>query len=186
MSAALPFSAALVLVDLQHAILDAKWGRLSNPDIEATAGKLLAAWRSTGRPVVHVHHHSREPDSPYRPGQPGNAPLPKLAPCAGEAVVAKQAHSAFVGTYLQQHLDGAGIDTLVLAGVLTHNSLDATVRHAADLGYRVIVVPEATSAAEKRDLDGTLWAPEKVQALSLAILAGEYAELRGQAELGLA
>jgi hypothetical protein len=42
------------------------------------------------------------------------------------------------------------------------------------------------SAAEKRDLNGVLWAPAQVQALSLAILDGEYAELRSQTELGLA
>lgn len=183
---ALPATAALLLIDLQQAILDPRWGRLSNPDIEGSAAALLDAWRRSGRAVIHVHHHSREALSPYRSGQRGNKPLPRMQPIDGEPVIAKDVHSAFVGTGLAQHLDDAGIDTLVLAGVLTHNSLDATVRHAADLGFRVIVVPAATSAAEKRDLDGVLWTAEQVQALSLAILQGEYAELRSQADLGLA
>ncbi len=67
----LPADAALVIVDLQKAIDHPKWSRRNNPEAEANVARLLAAWRATGRPVFHVQHLSREPDSPYRPGQPG-------------------------------------------------------------------------------------------------------------------
>lgn len=175
--AALPADATLLLIDLQEAILHPTWGRLSNPAVPEQAARLLAAWRRAGRPRVHVFHASTEAASPYRPGQPGADPLPAVRPLPGEPVVVKSAHSAFVGTDLRDRLGSAPGRTLVLTGVLTHNSLDATARHAADLGYRVVIVPEATSAAEKRDLDGRLWAAEEVQALALACLAGEYAEV---------
>ena len=47
---------------------------------------LLATWRRTGRPVVHIQHMSQRPDSPLRPDRPGNAIKPEAAPAPGEPV----------------------------------------------------------------------------------------------------
>ena len=81
--------------------------------------------------------------------------------------VGKNAHSAFVGARLEEALDALGATTLVVCGVLTHNSLEATARHAGDLGYRVFVVADACWAVDVNDLDGRLWRAEDVHALSL-------------------
>ena len=51
--------------------------------------------------------------------------------------------------------------------MLTHNSVEATVRHAADLGDRVFVVAGACWAVDVVDLAGRLWPAEDVHALSL-------------------
>ena len=173
----LPSDAALILVDLQQAIDDERWGPRNNPQAERAIAALLAAWREEGLPIVHIRHDSVEPDSPYRPDRPSHAFKPEAAPRPGEAVVAKSAHSAFVGTSLEETLDGLGATTLVICGVLTHNSVEATARHAADLGYRVFVVADACWAVDVTDLNGRLWPAEDVHALSLACLSGEYAEI---------
>ena len=173
----LPRDAALLVIDVQQAIDDPKWGPRNNPDAERAIAALIAAWRAEGLPIVNVRHDSTEPNSPYRPDRPGNAFKPEARPLAGETVIAKSAHSAFVGTALEETLDALGATTLVVCGVLTHNSLDATVRHGADLGYRVFVVADACWAVDVSDLAGRLWPAESVHALSLAILDGEYAEV---------
>ena len=75
-------------------------------------------WRSgalTGLPIVHIRHDSLEPASPYRPGQPGNAFLPALAPLAGESVVAKVTNSAFIDGRLVEALDRIGTSDLVVS-----------------------------------------------------------------------
>ena len=59
--------------------------------------------------------------------------------------------------------------------MLTHNSLEATVRYAGNLGFRVFVPEDACWAVEKRDLRGRLWSAEDVHDLSLAVMHGEYA-----------
>jgi nicotinamidase-related amidase len=173
----LPSDAALIVVDMQLAIDDPKWGPRNNPGAEAAIAALIAAWRAETLPIIHVRHDPVEPDSPYAPGRPGHAFKPCAMPQNGERIVAKRANSAFVGTILEDELDALGVTTLVLCGVLTSNSLEATARHAGNLGYRAFVVADACWAVDKRDLRGRLWPAEDVHALSLAHLSGEYAEI---------
>lgn len=173
----LPIDTHLILVDVQQAIDDPKWGPRNNPDAETRIAELLAAWREAKAPVVHVRHDSTEDASPYRPGQPGNAFKPCAAPLDGEAVIAKQTNSAFIGTELEALLETAGATTLVIAGVLTHNSLEATVRHAGNLGFRVAVPEDACWAVDVIDKTGRHWPAEEVHQLSLAVMDGEYAEI---------
>ena len=173
----LPSDAALILVDLQLAIDDARWGPRNNPEAERAVAALLAAWREQGLPVVHIRHDSVEPGSPYRPDRPSHAFKPEAAPRQGEAVVGKSARSAFVATTLEETLDGLGATTLVICGALTHNSVEATARHAADLGYRVFVVADACWAVDLGGRDGRRWPAELVHARSLAVLDREWAEI---------
>lgn len=87
---------ALLVIDVQQGFDDPRWGHGDNPECEGNVGRLIAAWRSAGWPLVYVRHDSDEPDSPLRPGQPGNAFKPAVA---GEPdlLVAKQVNSAFYG-----------------------------------------------------------------------------------------
>jgi nicotinamidase-related amidase len=173
----IPRDTVLLVVDVQQAIDDPCFGPRNNPGAEANIAALLASWRAAGFPVVHVRHDSVEPRSPYRPGQPGHGFKPEALPLEGERVVPKQTNSAFVGTDLEAVLTEIGCTTLVACGVLTSNSLEATVRHAGNLGYRVFVPQDACWAVDKRDLTGRLWPAGDVHALSLAHLEGEYAKV---------
>jgi nicotinamidase-related amidase len=167
--------AALLVIDVQTAIDDPKWGPRNNAGAEANIARLIQAWRERGRAIFHVRHDSTFPESPYRPGQPGNDFKREVAPHEGEAVIAKRTNSAFIGTDLEARLRRGGHSTVVIAGVLTHNSVEATARMAGNLGFDTIVVSDATWATDKTDLRGKRWAAEDVHALSLANLHGEYA-----------
>jgi nicotinamidase-related amidase len=173
---------ALLLIDLQRAILDPVWSRhgpRNNPDAEAAIARLLARWRERVWPVIHVRHDSTEPASPYRPGQPGNDFLPGLEPAPGEWVVPKRTNSAFIGTDLEARLRAAGIGKLVVAGVITENSVEATARMAGNLGFDVTLVQDACWTYAKQDRRGRLWSADDVHALSLVNLEGEYCRVSG-------
>jgi nicotinamidase-related amidase len=165
------------VIDLQLAI-DAPYhaaeGPRNNPDAETAVAALLAAWRKTARPIFHVRHDSVLPDSAYRPGQPGNDFKPIVAPLAGEIVIPKRTNSAFIGTGLEDRLRQAGIDTLVIAGVVTNNSVEATVRMAGNLGFHTLLAEDACFTFARRDWRGVLRSAEEVHAMSLANLDGEY------------
>jgi nicotinamidase-related amidase len=173
----IPKDTALMIIDVQKAIDDPCWGPRNNPDAERKIARLLAVWRGAAMPVIHIRHDSAEPDSPYRPGQAGNDFKPEAAPAPGERVVAKQVNSAFIGTQLERQLNNAGTTTLVICGALTHNSVEATVRHAGNLGFRVFVVADSCWAAETRDLAGRVWPAADVHVLSLTHMQGDYAKV---------
>src|ERR1700722_2007429 len=173
----LPCDAVLLLIDLQQAIGDPRFGPRNNEGAEEIVEALLAAWRAEDLPIIHIRHDSTAAASPYRPDAPGHAFLPQARPREGETIIGKSANSAFVATDLEAALDRLGATTLVVCGVLTNNSLEATVRHGGNLGYRVFVVADACWAVDKRDLSGRLWPAADVHALSLANLQGEYAEI---------
>jgi len=112
---------ALLIIDVQKAIDDPKWarrGERNNPDAERNIARLLEAWRSRHLPIFHIRHDSREPHSPYRPGQPGHDFKPEAMPQPGETVIPKQTNSAFIGTDLEARLRAAGDTALVICGVL--------------------------------------------------------------------
>jgi nicotinamidase-related amidase len=168
-------AAALVIIDVQKGIDDPSWGRRNNPQAEANIASLLDAWRAAGRPIFHVKHNSTEPRSTYRPEQPGNDFKPEVRPLPGEPVVEKTTNSAFIRTDFESQLRAREIHTLVVTGVITNNSVEATVRMAGNLGFDTYVVSDATATVDKRDLVGRLWPAEDVHALSLANMQGEYA-----------
>jgi nicotinamidase-related amidase len=71
----------------------------------------------------------------------------------------------------------------VILGVITNNSLEASVRNAGNLGYDVLLPEDCCFTFAKRDLRGTVWPAEDVHALSLANLHGEYATVTSAAKI---
>ncbi len=171
----LPASAALVIIDLQKAVEAPYWGPRNNPDCERKVATLLERWRATRRPVYHIRHDSTEPQSAYRPGQPGNDFKDVVKPRTGETVIAKRVNSAFIGTDLETRLRRDGHTPIVVTGVSTSNSLEATVRMGGNLGFEFIVVSDGCFTFDKKTLDGRLFKAVDVHALSLAHMHGEYA-----------
>lgn len=170
----LPQQAALIVIDVQKAIDQPSWGQRNNSDAEQNIAALLKAWRATGRPIYHVRHDSLESGSHYRPGQSGNEFKPEAAPVAGESVVAKQTNSAFIGTDLERRLRDGNQQILIVTGVITNNSVEATVRMAGNLGFDTFLVEDATFTFGRRDWYGTFRTASEVHAMSLANLDGEY------------
>ncbi len=177
---------ALILIDYQQAIDDPSWARegcRTHKNAELAALRLLDAWRAAGGPIYHVRHDSVEPRSTYRPGQPGHDFKPGFEPRAGEEVIAKQTGSAFTGTAFEQLLRSRGHLDLMIAGVITNNSIEATVRHAGTLAFCVTLAEDACFTFGRRDWNGVLRTAEEVHAMSLANLDGEYCRVSTSADV---
>jgi len=171
----LPRDAALIIIDVQQGNDDPANGRRNNPEAEAHISRLLAAWRRANRPIVHVQHLSRKPDSPYRPGQPGVEIKDIVRPQGDEPVIQKHVNNAFVGTDLEEHLRVQGIDTVIITGLTTDHCVSTTARMAGDLGFQTYLVSDATATFDRTGPDGILYRAEDVHGLSLASLHREFA-----------
>ena len=170
-------NAALLVIDMQKGIQEAKSTGRNNPDAEQRIGALLSAWRTTRRPVVHVRHISRSPESVFWPGQPGCEFQEALQPLAHEHVVEKNVPDAFAASGLERWLLVRSIRQVVIVGVATNNSVESTARSGGNLGFEVVVVADATYTFDLVDLAGRRWPAEDVHALSLSNLAMDYARV---------
>jgi len=169
---------ALIIIDMQKGMRFDSLPPRNNPQAEANIERLQAAWRAAGEPIVKVRHISRSPASVFAPGQSGVEFQEAFVPLAQEHVVEKNVPDAFIHTGLERWLHARGIRELVIAGVSTNNSVEASARTAGNLGFATIVVADACFAFEKRDFGGTLRSAEEVHRMALANLDGEYAEVR--------
>lgn len=169
--------ATLIMMDWQRATDDPSLPERGQHDAEAHAEALLAHWRETGGPIIHVRHDSMDPTSPYAPEQPGNDFKPSLAPQPHETVVEKRTHNAFIGTDLMEALEEYGSTDLVICGAHLEYCVESTVRMAGNLGFMVYLAGDACVAMAKIDTTGKKWTPEEVHALTLAVLDGEYAKV---------
>jgi nicotinamidase-related amidase len=168
---------ALIIIDVQKAIDHPEWGLRNNPDAEQNIAKLLQQWRVRQLPVFHVRHSSTEQDSTYRPDQPGFAFKPEAMPLEHETIITKHVNCAFIRTDLEQQLHAAGVRELVIVGVITNNSVDVTVRIAANLGFDVFVPEDATATFGLTARNGVFCAADMVHAVFLANLSDEYARI---------
>jgi len=167
----------LLIIDMQKGMSSPTAGHRNNPQAESNIAKLLFAWRTAGATIVHVRHMSRTVGSTFWPGQLGAEFQEDLKPRDSEHVVEKNVPDAFINSGLERWLRVREISQLVIVGVSTNNSVEATARTAGNLGFQTKVVSDATFAFDKIDYAGTLRVAPEVHAMSLANIQGEYAQI---------
>ncbi|MDR7188232.1 nicotinamidase-related amidase [Microbacterium sp. BE35] len=161
---------ALIVLDVQNDTVSAGGAFESNAvhavqqKLLLNIARLLEAARTASIPVIHIHFLANPDADPttlntplleavaasggYIAGTWGAAPAYGAEPLEDELVLTKTTMSGFAGTGLQAHLDALGVERLVLTGALTNMSVEHTARHAADEGFRVVVVSDATSSMD--------------------------------------
>ncbi|HEX5091577.1 MAG TPA: cysteine hydrolase family protein [Burkholderiales bacterium] len=169
---------ALVIIDLQNDYFPGGAMELEGADAAgARAGEALAEFRKRGWPVLHVQHLSVRPGATFFiPGTRGAGIHASVRPAGGEAVVEKNFPNSFRGTDFGKRLEALGAKHLVVAGMMTHMCVDATVRQAADLGYRVTLLADACATREQ-SYGGERVPAKQVHAAFLAALNGLYAKV---------
>jgi nicotinamidase-related amidase len=185
MTSHLPASATLILIDVQKGFDEPSWGERNNPDAERNIERLIAGWRASHRPLIHVRHDSVEPQSTLRPDVPGNAIKDVARPGPDEPVVGKHVNSAFIGTDLESRLKAHASDTVVLCGFTTNHCVSTTARMAGNLGFRTFVLSDSTVAYAMRapGPNGRLIPAAEMHEVGLAELNREFATILTTDEL---
>jgi nicotinamidase-related amidase len=176
---------ALLIIDVQEGFdeLERAGQRRNNPQALDRIIELLDDCRAKGVAVIHVRHESRDPRSPFRQDQKGFAVKEAVRERLGEVVIVKHENSAFIGTDLEARLRHLDIDTLIIVGATTNHCVETTTRMAGNLGFKAILVRDATWTFDRRGVDDELFSADQLHAVSLANLKGEFAEIATAADV---
>jgi len=169
---------ALLIIDIQNDYFPGGTMELEGAEAAAAkAGDAIRKARASGMPVIHIRHLSTRPGATFfLPGTRGAEIHSFVAPEKGETVLEKNFPNGFRGTMLQKRLDQLDAKNLVVAGMMTHMCVDATVRHAADMGYKLTLLGDAC-ATRAQSYGGENVPARQVHAAFLAALNGFYAKV---------
>lgn len=175
---------ALLLVDIQNDYFPG--GKMALEGVDAASvnsARLLDRFREKRLPVFYIRHLSVRPGASFfLPGTPGSEIHPVVAPREGEAVVVKHFPNGFRETSLLDQLQKAGVTSLVVCGAMSHMCIDATVRAAADMGFRCRVAQDAC-ATRALAFGQEIVPAAMVHAAFMAALSAAYAEVLTTEEL---
>ncbi len=171
-------STALLIIDIQNDYFPGGAMELVGADaVGAEAGKLLSAFRAKSLPVIHIQHLSIRPGATFfLPNTRGAEIHEAVRPLEGEVIFRKNFPNAFRQTPLLEHLRGAGVTNLVIAGMMTHMCVDTSTRAAADHGFSCSLAQDAC-ATRTLTFNGVQVAAGDVQAAYLAALNGAFAKV---------
>lgn len=130
---------ALLLIDIQDFYFAGGRSELVAPEKAAdNAALLLTRFRDKRLTVVHIRHNS----------EPGGTINFRVKPLDNEKVFSKSEVNSFKGTGLQEFLQSAKIDSLIICGMQTHMCVEAAVRAACDLGYKCLLIHDACATKD--------------------------------------
>ena len=134
---------ALLVIDAQDSFkVGPRWSRRNNPAFERNVSDLIEAYRAANLPVVFFLH--TDSDEAFTKESPSFKLMDFLKPRKDEPVMVKNTRNCFTSTTLQPYLIGKGVRRLSITGIQMEQCCETTARIAADLGYAVDFVTEAT------------------------------------------
>lgn len=162
---------ALVVIDVQNEYVSGDLP-IEFPPIEtslANVGRAMDAARAAGVPVVVVQNVAPADSPLFARGSVGAELHPVVASRERDHYVEKSLPSAFTGTDLKAWLAERGIDTLTVAGYMTHNCDASTVFEATHAGLAVEFLVDATGSVPYANEAGTASAEDIHRAFSVVM-----------------
>jgi nicotinamidase-related amidase len=139
---------ALLVIDVQESFRRRpNWQAISNPRIAEQVGRLVEAARAAGELGIWILHSEPGSGTVFDPEGGYVRPMGDLHPLPGEPLLVKTSINAFTTTNLHQQLTRAGVTEVVVCGIRTDQCCETTARIAADLGYDVSYVTDATTTS---------------------------------------
>ena len=174
---------ALVVVDVQN---DYDGGNLAiqHPPFAETVvnvARAMDAAAAAGIKVVVIKQMAPETSPIFARGSHGGELHPEIAGRARDHYVEKTLPSAFTGTDLEAWLRANAIDTIVVAGYMTHNCDLSTIIHAVHMGFAVEFLSDASGSVPYANSAGYASA-EDIHRVVTIILQSRFAAVLKTAE----
>jgi nicotinamidase-related amidase len=153
---------ALIVIDVQNEYETGAL-RIEYPPVKDSLrniGAAMDASRTAGIPVVVVQQMAPVESPLFATGSHGWELHETVAGRPRDHLVSKKLPSAFAGTDLGDWLKRHDIDTLTVAGFMTHNCDDTTLKHAFDAGLSVEFLMDASGSVPYANRAGSATAEE--------------------------
>ena len=134
---------ALLVIDMQVGLVD---GEPLYRKVETlkTIQTVLAQARTASVPIFYM-----QDVDVGGVGTPDFEIHSSVHPLANEPVIVKTEADSFYETDLHEQLQAQDVDTLVIVGLKTEYCVDATVRRAYELGYKVYLVADGHTTTDR-------------------------------------
>ncbi len=167
---------ALIMIDVQNTYRSGLMQLSGVEEAMLEATKLLRIARELKIPIFHIQHDAG-PGSPYDTQAQTGAICSEVAPQDGESVITKNYPNSFFNTDLDQQLKAANVNSIVLAGFMTHMCVNSTAHGGFNLGYGVTVVASATATRSLQAANGTVLSAQQVHDGAIASTRDLYAAI---------
>ncbi len=167
---------ALIVIDVQNDYVGGKLP-IEYPDVRVSLrniGKAMDAAREAGIPTVIVQTVLPATAPMMACGTPGADLHEVVRRRPHDLLLEKPLPSALAGTHLLEWLRDRGIDTIAVAGYMTHNCDDSTIRHAVHAGLAVEFLSDASGAVGYANRAGHATA-EEIHRVFTVVLQSRFA-----------
>jgi nicotinamidase-related amidase len=160
---------ALLVIDVQNEYFT---GMLPITHPHGHLDKVLQAMDAAAThaiPRVVVQHTFRDPAKPFfQRGTPAWELHPAVQVRPHDLYLEKHLPGSFTDTTLESWLHQQAVDTVVIAGYMTHMCCDTTAREAAHRGFTVEFLSDATGTLPLKNAAGEVSAEELHRAILCA------------------
>lgn len=174
----IPPRRALVVIDVQNEYVTGHL-RIEYPPIErslANVGRAMDAARAAGIPVVVVRNSTPAGAPLFARGTRGWELHGVVASRPHDHFIDKTLPSAFTGTDLEAWLRARGIECITVVGYMTHNCVDATLKHALHASIAAEVLEDATGSVPYANRAGTASA-RQIHETVMVVLQSRFANV---------
>jgi nicotinamidase-related amidase len=136
---------ALLVIDFQNEYFSGKLPIKDGVAALEQTRKLIGMADAANIPVYRIQHVNPAGSAVFASDSETAKLHPDMQPRTQDVTLQKNTVSVFGSTDLDARLKKAGIDTLIISGLMTHACVAGAARDAAPLGYKVVVASDASS-----------------------------------------
>ena len=139
---------ALLIIDMQVGSFTPMTLRYNTAGIIETINRLSELFRSNNLPVIFIRHDGTK-EGYFLPGTDEWQVLPQLIRKHGDFYIEKTINDSFYKSDLKATLEKLSVNELYFVGCATDFCLDATIKSALGKDYKITVVKDGHTTADR-------------------------------------
>ncbi|GAB2858916.1 cysteine hydrolase [Pseudoduganella ginsengisoli] len=174
---------ALLVIDFQNEYFTGKMPIPDGLNALRNTRKLVAHADRHNIPVFHIQHVTPAGSPIFAAGSDSAQQHSELQPAPRHTVLQKSTVSVFQSTGLDARLKAAGVQHVLITGLMTHACVAGAARDAEPLGYSVLVASDACATRDLDMQDGAVLPHAALHRASLAAIADTFGDILATEEI---